>query len=117
MPPRPSGLGGVLERHSGAAGRITHEGFPEGKIFSDREFALHRIAVAEIVAEFARTGRLSGRHSVQRTVPFSAARRPARTRSSVDFPDPFGPVTTRASSGLENEGNVVENQVLAALRS
>ena len=67
----------------------------EGQIFARRELAFQGIGMAHIMGLL---GERPGRRGVSESAPPVSGNRPARTRKSVDFPAPFGPVTVRLSA-------------------
>ncbi|MCY1547660.1 hypothetical protein D9M68_837290 [compost metagenome] len=101
---------------SDAAGRIAHETLPEGKIFCDGQFALHRVAMPEIVAELRWVSYFWGGVLKFQMSAFGAqqpGQNPQQSRLSRA-------VRTRHHKGLtgiERKGNIVKNQILAALRT
>jgi hypothetical protein len=52
-PLKPNRLGGLIYGDGRSAVRISEKATPEIEVFGDRQLAFHRIAMAEIVADFA----------------------------------------------------------------
>ncbi|MBP1873301.1 hypothetical protein J2Z19_003016 [Ensifer adhaerens] len=110
------GLHSFGEIPARAAGRITHEVFPEGKIFRDGEFALHRISVAEIVAELRRMTHFRRAILKFETAFFSHQKTGQNTQQSR-LSRPVRPRHHKGFAGTQSKGNIVKNQILTAPRT
>ncbi len=114
-PAEADGLRCLLDRDAASRrARSPKKSFQKAQVLRDRQLALHRVAVAEIVAEL-RAGAMSERpcriSEADRALP--GGRRPATTRSKVDFPDPFRPGQHQRFAGRRSKGTFRENQVFA----
>ena len=85
-----------FQRLADRQGRVAAENPARTEVFRNGQRRLHRVLVAEIMA-WRRPATERSRAASKSIPPDAAGSSPATMRSSVDLPEPFGPVTTSAS--------------------
>ena len=88
---------------------------PESEILRHRQRRLHRVEMAEIMAGRGDASETPRRRLRAARCPPAAGSRPATTRSSVDLPAPFGPVTMSASPSPSEKPTPEKTGCAAAL--
>ncbi|MNV65912.1 hypothetical protein D3C71_1586350 [compost metagenome] len=107
-------FGCLADAHAGISIKITEEIAPEGKVLRDRQFGLHRIAVAEIVAGFG------GAHFSLYTIllpghsPAFGPQQPGHSAQQCRLSRAVLPRQDKAFAPFQSEGNILEDQVFAA---
>ena len=102
-----------VDRNARAAGKVAEEGFPEGKVLLDGQLPLHRVAVAEIVRGLAEPpDRL--RCSKEFRGPRMGRQQACQDTQQRGLSGAVRPLDHKRFTAIDFEGNILENQVLAA---
>ena len=112
MPPRPTASTG-LEAGALSPGKVAEEGLPEGEVLLHRQFALHRVAVAEIVRRLAEAlDRVRCSKEFRR--PRFGRQQPGQDPQQRRLAGAVRPLDDEGFAAGNFEGNILENQIFAA---
>jgi hypothetical protein len=109
-----NGVGGVLDGETGTASDIAEKGAPEIEVFCNRKFTLHRISMAEVVADFAGLPAFRALLAVEDDSAFFRSQEAGGHTQQSGLSRSISTREDKRLAGRQVKGNVNENEILTA---